>query len=1187
MINLPFAVPTPPLRDRAQGVTLVLGPTNTGKTHFAIERMLAHRSGMIGLPLRLLAREVYNRVVEKVGVEAVALITGEEKIKPRQPRYWVCTVEAMPRDLDLGFVAIDEIQLAANLDRGHVFTDRLLNRRGLDETLLIGASTVERALLDLLPGAHVITRPRMSKLSFAGERKISRLPPRTAVVAFSAEEVYAIAEWIRRQRGGAAVVLGALSPRTRNAQIDMYQAGDVDYIVATDAIGMGLNLDVDHIAFAGDRKYDGWHYRRLNPAEFGQIAGRAGRHTRDGTFGTTGRCPPFDNELVEMLEDHRFEPMRMMQWRNTDLDFSSIESLASSLDVLPGQPGLTRAPLAQDQMALEIASHDDEVRKVARNRGDVLRLWECCQIPDYRKLSPSAHSELVLSVYRFVVRAGRIPDDWFARHLDQLDKVDGEIDTLSARIAQVRTWTFIANRPDWLRDPEHWQGVTRRVEDTLSDALHQRLAQRFVDRRTSVLRRRLRENAIMEAEITSSGDVMVEGQHVGQLNGFRFTSDPLAAGEEAKTLNAAAQKALASEIEGRATRVSEAVDEAFVLANDGLIRWLGEPIGRIVAGAHILEPQVRVIADEQLTGPALELVQRRVDLWLGQHVKKLLGPLVDLEKSEDVEGIGRGIAFQIAEALGVLERAKVADEVKSLPQEARGALRKMGVRFGAYHLYLPALVKPAPRALAAQLWALKNAEGVKSLEGVKGLDDVPHLASSGRTSFVADQAVPKGFYRAAGFRVCGERAVRVDILERLADLIRPAIAYRPGTTPGDPPVGTADQDGFVVTVGMTSLAGCSGEAFGSILKSLGYVVDRRAGPAITVPLVPKAATEPVVPPTTGEVVADAAPEETPEGVAEAAATEAGSTADVLSEPAVSDDLASRVSLAREDELIAAALEGGALEAIEPLPAAQTKEIPSPTEAEPLAAHAPAVEEAAPVAETHDEAVGDGAAPEALIEPPAEALEPVAEATASSETEAAAPAEPVEIPLIEVWRPHRHNVHNRRPAGDRNRGPRRPQVSAQAPASAVPQDAPPGHVSVGEAPASEGERPPRLEGQGRPGNRFRDFKRPTGGEGRGGEGRGGEGRGGEGRGGEGRGGPGAGGARAGGQGPAGAGRGPGGEGRRDGGPGKGRGDDRRDRGERTPSFQTTEKPKARDRAPDPNSPFAKLAALKALMEKDGK
>ncbi len=1155
-MNLPFSAPPSqrdraskdgPSRNRAAGVTLVLGPTNTGKTHFAIERMLAHRSGMIGLPLRLLAREVYNRVVEKIGPDAVALVTGEEKIKPKAARYWVCTVEAMPRDLDLAFVAIDEVQLAADLDRGHVFTDRLLNRRGLDETLLIGASTMQKPLLELLPGAQLITRPRLSKLTFAGEKKIARLPRRSAIVAFSAEEVYAIAEWLRRQKGGAAVVLGALSPRTRNAQVDLYQNGEVDYIVATDAIGMGLNLDVDHIAFAADKKFDGWHYRRLNPAEFGQIAGRAGRHMRDGTFGTTGRCMPFDSDLVEQLEDHRFDAVRMLQWRNTDLDPTSLQSLAASLDRLPGEPGLTRAPVAADQMALEIASRDVDVQKVARNRGDVARLWECCQIPDYRKLSPSAHAELVLTVYGFVVRAGRIPDDWFARHVDALDRVDGDLDALAARIAQVRTWTFIANRPDWLRDPEHWQGVTRRVEDTLSDALHERLAQRFVDRRTSVLMRRLRENAMLEAEITSGGDVMVEGQHVGQINGFRFTPDPQASGEAAKALNAAAQKALASEIEGRATRVHEAVDEAFVLANDGLIRWLGEPVGRVGAGAHILEPQVRIIADEQLTGSMLDQVQRRLDLWLAQHVTKLLGTLVELEKSAELEGIAKGIAFQIAEALGVLERSRVADEVKTLAQDARATLRKMGVRFGAYHLYLPALIKPAPRALAAQLWALKNG----GTEGVKGLDEVPYLASSGRTSFVADPSVLKGFYRAAGFRVCGERAVRVDILERLADLIRPAIAYRPGTTPGDPPSGAADGDSFVVTVGMTSLAGCSGEAFGTILKSLGYVLDRRPGPAITVPLLPKAATTPI----------------------EAAKpTEAPVTAEVTDEAATDAAPAPTLEPEQQSALIEAALEGGTLEAIAPLPADETPEpelqegasepihpLQAATVDEPSGADAPSIEPK-PTAAAESEST--------QAETPGPDASPV-ETTAVDTGDAPPATEPEEIPLIEVWRPHRQNAHHRRPAADRGRVAGRrdrapaPQVAGEP---AIPtEDAPP---------ANRGPRPDRSARYRRP--EGDGFRRSPGGDKAGEAGRPG---GAQGR-------------------PSGPGRssGPGrggGEGRPSSGEGRrGRDEGRKSGGsesfrrdDRPATMQSTEKPKARDRAPDPNSPFAKLAALKEQMEKD--
>ncbi len=843
-MNLPFSGSRALLpHNRAKGVTAILGPTNTGKTHYAIERMLAHPSGIIGLPLRLLAREVYNRAVERVGAEHVALITGEEKIKPKNPRYWISTVEAMPRDLEVAFVAIDEIQLAGDLDRGHVFTDRLLNRRGRDETLIIGAMTMKRAVEQLLADVTIVSRPRLSKLSFAGARKLSRLPPRSAVVAFSAEEVYAIAELVRRQRGGAAVVLGALSPRTRNAQVAMYQNGDVDYIIATDAIGMGLNLDVDHIAFASDRKFDGWQFRRLTAAEFGQIAGRAGRHLRDGSFGTTGRCPPFDEDLIENLENHAFDPVGHLQWRNSDLGFATIEALQASLDKLPEEPGLTRAPLAEDVLILDIAAHDEDIRRAAKTRADVERLWDACQIPDYRKVSLSAHAELVLTIYRYIVRAGRIPDEWFSRQLAQFDRIDGDIDTLSTRIAQVRTCTYIANRADWLSDPEHWQGIARQVEDKLSDALHERLAQRFVDRRTSMLMRRLRENAMLEAEITGSGDVLVEGQHVGHLQGFRFTPDPQAAGEAARALNAAAQKALAGEIDARANRLREAVDEAFVIANDGIVRWLGEAVGKIASGDKALVPRIRVLADEQLSGAQLEAVQRRLDLWLVQHLKKLLGPLIELETGEGLDGLARGIAFQVAESLGVLERSRVAEDVKALDQTARGVLRKLGLRFGAYHIYLPHLLKPAPRALAAQLWALMHG----GVEQARGLDEVPHLAASGRTSFVANKDIPKGLYRAAGFRVCGERAVRVDILERLADLVRPAINYRPGMTPGDPPPGAADGDAFVVTVAMTSLAGCSGEDFASILNSLGYVSERRKGPAITVPLVPLAAVEPVKP----------------------------------------------------------------------------------------------------------------------------------------------------------------------------------------------------------------------------------------------------------------------------------------------------------------------------------------------------
>src|SRR5580704_17232258 len=820
-------------RAPGSGVTAVLGPTNTGKTHLAIERMLAHSSGLIGLPLRLLAREVYNKIVDRAGVDSVALITGEEKIKPPKPRFWVSTVEAMPRDLDVSFLAVDEIQIAADLERGHVFTDRILHRRGRDETLLLGAATMRPIIERLLPGASIVTRPRLSQLEFAGDRKITRQPRRTAIVAFSSDEVYAIAELIRRQRGGAAVVLGSLSPRTRNAQVALYQSGDVEVQSHPDAIGMGLNLDVDHVAFASDRKFDGYQFRRLNPAEFAQIAGRAGRATRDGTFGTTGRCAPFDAELVHALESHAFEPVKVLQWRNCELDFASIGALTASLAATPTMPGLTRAPVAEDILVLEHAARDEEVRALAAGRAAVERLWEVCQIPDYRKISPATHAELAVTLYGFLLREGRISDDWFARQIEQADRTDGDIDTLSTRIAHIRTWTFAANRPDWLSYPDHWQGVTRAIEDRLSDALHERLAERFVDRRTSVLMRRLRENTMLETEITKTGEVVVEGHPIGRLDGFQFAVDPAAAGPDAKALRAAAQKALAGEIDARAARLQAAPDEHFVLAGDGAIRWMGEAVGKLIAGDEVLRPRVRIVADEHLTGASRESVQARLDLWIKAHLEKALGPLFALSGAEDVTGIGRGVAFQLVEALGVLERHRVADDVKGLDQTARATLRKYGVRFGAYHIYLPALLKPAPRVLATQLFALKH--GGSELVG---LDSMLQFASSGRTSFPADPEASKALYRVAGFRLCGKRAVRVDILERLADLIRPAVQYRPGLTQGAPPAGTADGDGFVVTGQMTSLAGCAGEDFSAILTSLGYAATKRAVPPITVPLAP-------------------------------------------------------------------------------------------------------------------------------------------------------------------------------------------------------------------------------------------------------------------------------------------------------------------------------------------------------------
>ena len=735
----------------------------------------------------------------------------------------------MPRDLDVSFLAVDEIQIAADLERGHVFTDRILHRRGRDETLLLGAATMRPIIERLLPGASIITRPRLSQLEFAGDRKITRQPRRTAIVAFSADEVYAIAELIRRQHGGAAVVLGSLSPRTRNAQVAMFQNGDVDYLVATDAVGMGLNLDVDHVAFASDRKYDGYQFRRLNPSEFAQIAGRAGRATRNGTFGTTGRCAPFEPELVNALQNHTFDSVKMLQWRNSKLDFSSLGALQVSLALPPGHEALTRAPIAEDQRVLDHAARDGEVRDMAHGAAAVERLWDACQIPDYRKIAPAAHAELVTTLYAFLMKKGRIPDAWFAAQVDQADRVTGDIDTLSGRIAQIRTWTFVANRPDWLSDPDHWQGIAREVENKLSDALHERLTERFVDRRTSVLMRRLRENSVLNTEIGKTGEVIVEGHAIGRLDGFTFAPDAAEAGSDAKALQAAAQQVLASEIDARATKLAAAPDDQFVLTSDGTIRWTGDAVAKLVAADDALHPRLRIIADDRLSGAPREAVQARLDLWLKTHIEKLLGPLFGLSKAEDITGIGRGIAFQLVEALGVLERAKISAEMKDLDQASRATLRKYGVRFGAYHIYFPGLLKPAARALASLLWAEKQ-DNVD----MSALSGAQHLASSGRTSFPVDKALHRDAYRVLGYRQCGERAVRVDILERLADLIRPALAWRE-TSPGEKPTGAFDGRGFVVTQAMTSLTGSAGEDFASILRALGYRMDKRP------PLPPKPA----------------------------------------------------------------------------------------------------------------------------------------------------------------------------------------------------------------------------------------------------------------------------------------------------------------------------------------------------------
>jgi ATP-dependent RNA helicase SUPV3L1/SUV3 len=899
-----------------RGVTAVLGPTNTGKTHYAIERMVAHGTGIIGLPLRLLAREVYSRVVEKVGVQNVALVTGEEKISPPKARFSVCTVEAMPRETKAAFVAIDEVQLAGDLERGHIFTDRILHLRGRDETLLLGAGTMRPILQHLLPGITVIERPRLSHLLYAGQKKITRLPQRSAIVAFSADEVYSIAELIRRQRGGAAVVLGALSPRTRNSQVELYQQGDVEYLVATDAIGMGLNLDVDHVAFAQDRKFDGYQFRNLNPAELAQIGGRAGRHLRDGTFGVTGHVDPFDEELVQRIEGHHFDNVKVLQWRTTDFDFKSIQSLRASLETAPRIAGLTRALPAVDQQALEQLSRYPEIRDLADTPARVEKLWEACALPDYRRITPAQHADLIATLFSDLVRYGTVNENFLAEQVHRADRTDGEIDTLSARIAQIRTWTYVSNRPSWLADPTHWQEKTREIEDRLSDALHERLTKRFVDRRTSVLMKRLRENAMLEAEISVNGDVFVEGHHVGQLSGFRFTPVSGADGPDAKAVQTASQKALALEFEARAARIHASGNSDLVIGADGVIRWIGDPVARLLGTEHIMRPRVLLLADEQLTGNARDHVAARVERFVNHHISTVLKPLDDLSRAEDLQGLAKGLAFQLVENLGVLFRRDVTEEVKSLDQDARASMRRYGVRFGAYHIFVPALLKPAPAELITLLWALKN-DGLDK----PGYGDLIPVLAAGRTSVVTDPTYERTFYKLAGFRFLGKRAVRVDILERLADIIRPLLQWKPGQP--NRPEGAYDGRRFTTTTAMLSILGATLEDMEEILKGLGYRADAVKPEEASAYLATQdASSAPAA--TAAETVVAAAPEEgadhdDADSASEEASTEApAATAEApVAEAAVAETAATEA--AAPEAVAEAAPAADAAETEEPKP----------------------------------------------------------------------------------------------------------------------------------------------------------------------------------------------------------------------------------------------------------------------------
>ena len=767
--------------------------------------MLAHASGSIGFPLRLLARENYDRMVAMKGERFVALITGEEKIVPPEAKYFACTVEAMPLDRPVEFLAIDEIQLCADPDRGHVFTDRLLNARGMVETMFLGAETIAPLLRRLIPRAEIETRSRLSQLSYAGPAKLSRLPARSAIVAFSAQEVYAIAEAVRRRRGGCAVVMGRLSPRTRNAQVALYQNREVDFLVATDAIGMGLNMDVDHVALAALNKFDGHQPRALTAQEIAQIAGRAGRGMRDGTFGTTAEASTLDDEIITQIETHAFEPLKTLAWRNSDLDFSTVETLLDSLGASAPLPGLAKGHDAVDHITLSMLVREEEIRGLADTASRVRLLWEACQVPDFRKLADDSHTRICARVFTHLAREGRLPSDWVASSLAQLGMAEGDLDTLMARLSAIRVWAYVAARADWLNNAAELQAEARRVEDMVSDALHESLTARFVDRRAAHLIRALDESdEELLSAVTRRGEVVVEGHPVGHVKGFLFEPDGATVKEEERrVVLRAARRALGAEIPRRVSMLESAKDEAFALTPQHGVTWayshapnmpagLGDiaEVAKLKPGSEPGKPLIEVLPTEFLDGAQRERIRARLATWIEALVKRDLGAIFTAEEKAAEDNTLRGPAFRLREELG-LALGRTDSEIRP---DLRQKLKGIGIRAGRYALYVPEALKPRAMALRAQLWSL--------LRGI----ETPKLPSGGLIAVAPPADWPRGFAETMGWLPAGPVLLRLDVAERIAGELGHLTRKAPALLPGD----------------LASRLGIKGENLGPVLDAMGF-----------------------------------------------------------------------------------------------------------------------------------------------------------------------------------------------------------------------------------------------------------------------------------------------------------------------------------------------------------------------------
>ena len=784
------------MENNLKRITAVLGPTNTGKTHLAVETMLEYESGIIGFPLRLLAREIFDKCVNKVGSEKVALITGEEKIIPKSPKYYICTVESMPQDLLVNFVAVDEIQMCTDHERGHIFTDRLLNARGEKLTMFLGSHTMKSVISSLISGVEFVSRERYSKLTYSGYKKISRLNPKTALIAFSIDEVYALAELVRRQKGGAAVIMGSLSPKTRNSQVELYQSGDANFLVATDAIGMGINMDINSVSFSSLKKFDGKKTRKLSLSEISQIAGRAGRHINDGTFGITGECRQLSSDEIEKLEKHELNKIDVLYWRNSEINFDSLDGLVSSLEKKTNSEFLKRIYDCEDEKVLKFLLKNNKDLKTKHSNDFIKTLWECCQIPDFSKKTYGGHIEVVKKVFEFLAsKFGKVKNEYMKKQLQHLDRYDGNIDTLANRISNVRTWSYVANKKNWTTNPDYWVERTKHIEDKLSDKLHEELTKSFIDKRISVLSRSLKQDIGLGTEIKNENEVIIDGQYIGRLNGMKLDLD-LKSGSlktDIKSLKKAARRGIAPELMRRVNKIIKSED--FKLNDDHKIYWMNNPIAYISRGKNYLNPNLELLVDEAIDLESKERLKIYLEKKLYEIISSELSNLVNLSKLKFKNNYVRALCYQLFESNGVIKRETVHQMVKNISKEDRSNLRKAGVKIGRYHIFLPRMLKPSAVDLRVKLWKLYFPE------------DQKYIIPKSSLNFLKDETNKNNkFLLICGFENFNKFYIRVDILERL--FLKIIENSKDGT--------------FKIDSEMINLIGCSKENFFKLLELMDY-----------------------------------------------------------------------------------------------------------------------------------------------------------------------------------------------------------------------------------------------------------------------------------------------------------------------------------------------------------------------------